>query len=212
MVQWVWERAAQVPGVEVVVATDDERIKAVVEKFGGRAVMTRPDCPSGTDRVAEAARSSKAEHIINLQGDEPLCAAQNVAIVAELLQRGEAMATLDYPLAAEAAADPNTVKVVKDALGYALYFSRSPIPHPRNPEAATYRKHLGIYGYHRDVLFKFVALKPTMLERAESLEQLRALENGIDIFVAEAAADAHSVDTAQDAERVEALLRAGAYA
>ena len=207
MVQWVWEAASQVPGVEVVVATDDERIRSVVEGFGGKAVMTSPDCPSGTDRVAVVARASTAEHIINLQGDEPLCAAGNVAIVADLLKRGEAMATLDYPLAAEAADDPNTVKVVKDALGYALYFSRSPIPHPRNASAAVYRKHLGIYGYHRDTLFKFVALAPTMLERAESLEQLRALENGIDIFVAEAAADAHSVDTLEDAKRVEELLK-----
>ena len=209
MVQWVWERAAQVPGVEVVVATDDARIKSVVEGFGGRAVMTSSDCASGTDRVAEAARAFDAAHIINLQGDEPLCAPQNIAIVADLLRRGEAMATLDFPLAAEAAADPNTVKVVKDAAGYALYFSRSPIPHPRNAGAAVYRKHLGIYGYSRATLFRFVALPPTMLERAESLEQLRALENGIRIFVAEASADAHSVDTPEDAAWVASLLGKG---
>ena len=116
------------------------------------------------------------------------------------------MATLDCPLDSAHAGDPNIVKVVKDLKGYALYFSRSPIPYPRNPFSA-YRKHLGIYGFRRDVLFTFVALQPTVLEKAESLEQLRALENGIPIYVAEAAKDSVSVDTAQDALRVDALLR-----
>ena len=206
MVQWVWEAAAKVEGVEVLVATEDERIVRAVEGFGGRAVMTSPDCPSGTDRVAQAAKGSSAEHIINLQGDEPTCVPENVARVAQALKRGEGMATLDCALDPALAEDPNTVKVVKDLRGYALYFSRSPIPYPRTPFSA-YRKHLGIYGFRRDVLFKFVALQPTALEKAESLEQLRALENGIPICVEEAAADSVSVDTAQDALRVDALLR-----
>jgi 3-deoxy-manno-octulosonate cytidylyltransferase (CMP-KDO synthetase) len=208
MVQWVWEAAVRVPGVEVLVATEDERIVGAVEGFGGRAVMTSPDCPSGTDRVAEAAKASSAEHIINLQGDEPLFAPENVARVAEALRNGEGMATLDVPLDAALAGDPNIVKVVKDRKGYALYFSRSPLPYPRTPFTA-YRKHLGIYGFRREVLYRFVALPPTPLEKAESLEQLRALENGIPIFVGEAAADSVSVDTAADAIQVETILRKG---
>jgi 3-deoxy-manno-octulosonate cytidylyltransferase (CMP-KDO synthetase) len=206
MIQWVWEAAARVEGVDVLVATEDERIVKAVEGFGGKAVMTSPDCPSGTDRVAEAARNTEAENIINLQGDEPLFVPENVARVALALRRGEGMATLDCPLDPAFAGDPNTVKVVKDLKGYALYFSRSPIPYPRNPFSA-YRKHLGIYGFRRDVLFKFVALPPTALEKAESLEQLRALENGIPIYVGEAASDSVSVDTIEDAAKVDRLLK-----
>jgi 3-deoxy-manno-octulosonate cytidylyltransferase (CMP-KDO synthetase) len=205
MIQWVWEAAVRAEGVEVLVATEDQRIVDAVWKFGGRAVMTSPDCASGTDRVAEAAAATSAEFIINLQGDEPTFTPESVAIVAQALRRGEGMATLDTPLDAALATDPNIVKVVKDARGYALYFSRSPLPYPRNPFAA-YRKHLGIYGYRRDILYRFVELPQTALEKAESLEQLRALENGIPIYVAEAASDSVSVDTAEDAEKVSRIL------
>ena len=209
MVQWVWEAAARVEGVEVLVATEDARIVDAVKKFGGRAVLTSPDCASGTDRVAEAAANTSAEFIINLQGDEPTFTPESVAIVAQALRRGEGMATLDVALDAALAPDPNIVKVVKDARGYALYFSRSPLPYPRNPFTG-YRKHLGIYGYRRDVLHRFVGLPQTELEKAESLEQLRALENGILIYVAESPSDSVSVDTAADALQAEALLqRAG---
>jgi 3-deoxy-manno-octulosonate cytidylyltransferase (CMP-KDO synthetase) len=213
MIEHVYRRAAASPAVDaVVVATDDERVRDAVEAFGGLAVMTRGDHASGSDRVAEVAASLSCDLVVNVQGDEPLLATETIA---------EAMA----PLAADASIpmgtlcrriadpaeleDPNVVKVVADVAGFALYFSRAPIPHVRaaaggrDPRPA--RKHIGLYVYRREFLLDFARLEPTRLERAESLEQLRALEHGFRIRVVETLHDSVGVDTEADLERVRRL-------
>lgn len=213
MVQWVYEAAGRVPSVErVVVATDDERVAAAVAGFGGEAVMTSPTHPSGTDRVAEAARRIGAEIVVNLQGDEPLIDPQVVEQVVEplLAETAVQMSTLCTRLHDEADwRDPNVVKVVRAANGDALYFSRAPIPHPR--EAMTLAafpvyKHLGLYVYRADFLDRLTQLPPSPLERVERLEQLRVLEAGFAIRVVETAHDSIGVDTPADLERVRALV------
>ena len=211
MIAHVVRRAASARLVdEVVVATDDVRVAAAALVAGARVVMTG-ECASGTDRVAAAVlgRSDWAI-VVNLQGDEPLLAGANVdALVAGMLAAPQLMmGTLCRPLAPEFLGDPGAVKVVRDAAGRALYFSRSPIPYPRNPEVAAglWRLHLGIYAFRRAGLERFVALPPSPLERAESLEQLRALENGIDIQVYDAPHPSWGVDTPEDLRRAEEAL------
>jgi len=213
MVQWVYEAAGRVPSVErVVVATDDTRVAEAVEGFGGEAVMTSPAHPSGTDRVAEAARRIGAEVVVNLQGDEPLIDPQVVELAIAPLVAEEAvvMSTLCTRLHDEADwRDPNVVKVVRAANGDALYFSRAPIPHPR--EAASLErlpayKHLGLYVYRADFLQRLTELPPSPLEQVERLEQLRVLEAGYRIRVVETAHDSIGVDTPDDLERVRALV------
>ena len=210
MIAHVYERAAAASGLDaVVVLTDDERIVRAVEAFGGRAEMTPTECPSGTDRIAWAARRWHSRAVINIQGDEPLMDSEGISRVAKHL----ATEALDgiVTLAAEAEEgdleNPNTVKVVLDRRGYALYFSRAPIPYPRTPGAAPVLRHLGIYGYQADALQRLSELAPTPLERSESLEQLRALENGMAIRVLTGARPSQGVDTAEDVARVEAILR-----
>lgn len=205
MIWWVWEKARRVKGAEVLVATDSKEIYRVVENFGGKAVMTSRECPSGTDRIAEVAKKYKAQYYINLQGDEPLIKVETLKKFKNTLLKGFEMATMDFPLDEKQAQDPNVVKVVKDKKCYALYFSRAPIPYPRNK--GIFRKHIGIYGYRRETLLKFVKLKKAPLEEAEGLEQLRALYNGIKIYVEEAPFDSISVDTPEDALRVEEILK-----
>ncbi|MEJ5167262.1 MAG: 3-deoxy-manno-octulosonate cytidylyltransferase, partial [Thermoanaerobaculia bacterium] len=205
MIWWVWEKARRVKGAEVLVATDSKEIYRVVENFGGKAVMTSKRCPSGTDRIAEVAKKYKAQYYINLQGDEPLIKVETLKKFNNTLLKGFEMATMDFPLDEGQAQDPNVVKVVKDKKGFALYFSRAPIPYPRNK--GIFRKHIGIYGYKRETLLKFVKLKKAPLEEAEGLEQLRALYNGIKIYVTEAPYDSISVDTPEDALRVEEILK-----
>jgi 3-deoxy-manno-octulosonate cytidylyltransferase (CMP-KDO synthetase) len=192
----------------VIVATDDARIAACVREAGGEALMTSPDAASGTDRVAEVARRAPADAYLNVQGDEPLMPAENVdrAVGALLDQPGRKLATLAYPLPADAVADPNTVKVAVARDGRALYFSRSPIPYYRQGTPA-YRKHLGIYAYRPDTLAEVAALPPSPLERAESLEQLRWLEAGHSIWVGEAAGDSIGVDTPADMIQAEGRLK-----
>ena len=193
----------------VVVATDDERIAARVRDAGGEAVLTSPHAASGTDRVAETARRFPADVVVNVQGDEPLMPSENVdrAVATLLAEPGRGLATLSCPVAAEAAADPNVVKVAVARDGRALYFSRSPIPFFRHGSPA-YRKHLGIYAYRNDALAAVAALPPSPLERAESLEQLRWLEAGHVIWVGEAAGDSVGVDTPEDLAEAERRLAA----
>jgi 3-deoxy-D-manno-octulosonate cytidylyltransferase len=210
MIWYVWEKArrAQVPS-RVVVATDDERIAAVVRGFGGEAVMTSPTCASGTDRVAEAARGMDEEVVINLQGDEPLMHPSVIdAVAAPLVSDPDVtMSTAALPQDDPAEyAHPSVVKVVVDGRGDALYFSRSPIPHYRDAGTGRYRKHLGIYGYRREFLFRVAALPPSPLEEAERLEQLRVLENGYRIRVVDVAHDSVGVDTPEDLKAVEGRL------
>jgi 3-deoxy-manno-octulosonate cytidylyltransferase (CMP-KDO synthetase) len=211
----------------VLVCTDDDRIAAVVRGFGGEVVMTSRDHATGTDRLAEAARGTDAEIVINVQGDEPLVDPDGIDAAVDGLTRdpGLDMATLSLPLRdVEEMLSPSVVKVVCDAKGDALYFSRSPVPLVRQGSSTDLkaaaaaavalglaRKHVGLYVYRRESLLRFAALPPTPLEVAEGLEQLRALENGMRIRVVEReGAAGPAVDTAEDLERVRALIAAGA--
>ena len=212
MIQHVYERAEAVPGVDqVLVATDDARIAKAVEKFGGRAVMTRSDHLSGSDRLAEAAKKINAPEddiIVNVQGDQPAFDPRPVAdIIDALLSDPKCpMATAATPLNdPDRIKDPNAVKVVFGRDLNALYFSRAPIPHPRDGEGAYYL-HIGIYGYRMRFLQQFVALPQGRLEKLERLEQLRALEHGFSIKVVMAVNPAPDVDLPSDIIKVEKYL------
>lgn len=214
MLEHVWQRAREAGADEVVVATDDDRIASAAEGFGARVCMTRADHASGTDRLAEVAALrgwGNDDIVVNLQGDEPLTPPVVLRQVADdLAACGDAsMSTLAVPLEFTGAfEEPNVVKVVTDRAGYALYFSRASIPYPRDPSAATARRHLGIYAYRAGFLRRFTALEPAPIERAEQLEQLRALWHGYRIHVRDAAAvPAAGVDAPEDLERVAAALR-----
>ncbi len=210
MIEHVYERVARASGLDrVVVLTDDERIAQAVEAFGGAWEMTPADCASGTDRIAWAARRWwDAQAVINVQGDEPLIDPEAISALARHLAGHPEDPVVT--LAAEARPDdfnnPNAVKVVLSLAGYALYFSRSRIPYPRHEGSPPPLKHLGIYGYQRDDLLRLAGLAPTPLEQSESLEQLRALENGIPIRVLRVERGSPGVDTREDLERVERLL------
>lgn len=209
MIEHVYERACRARGLAwVVVLTDDERVARAVEDFGGQAQMTPEACRSGTDRIAWAARDWAAAAVVNIQGDEPLIDPEAISLLAEHLaaHSEDSVVTLAAPADAAAAANPNVVKVVTDGDGLALYFSRAAIPHPRDGAAAAWRRHIGIYGYQRAALLRLAGLAPTPLERTESLEQLRALENGIAIRVLAVAEAWPGVDTMDDLETVERLL------
>jgi len=213
MVVRVCERAKQSGAVAVHVATDDERIAAAVRQHGFAVAMTRSDHASGTDRLAEAAEQLGLgdEHIVvNVQGDEPLIAPALIRDVAQLLERrrAAAMATACHAIHdGQTAANPNVVKVVLDAQGYALYFSRAEIPYPREPGAPSYR-HAGIYAYRVRFLREYAALSPAPIERAEALEQLRALWHGHRIAVVVSESDIPpGVDTPQDLQAVLRMLR-----
>lgn len=197
----------------VIVATDDDRVAVAADAAGAEAVMTGVH-PSGTDRIAEAVdNGSDWEVVVNVQGDEPMLSGANIdTLVRGMRDNPEAgMATLCRPLSADAVSDPNAVKAVRGLGCRALYFSRSVIPYPRDPAAAEpqWRLHLGVYGFRPQTLAEFVALEPSALEAAEGLEQLRALENGIDILVFDAPDPAHGVDTPEDLERVRRLMNCG---
>lgn len=213
LIQWTWEAAKRCQRLEqVLVATDDERIADAVRRFGGEVVMTRADHPSGTDRLAEVARGLDADIIVNIQGDEPF---MNPATVDSVLRPFDtapshimmttACVTTTDP--AEAA-DPNVVKVVVTAGGRALYFSRHAIPFLRDAVngPVLYRLHLGLYAYRREFLLQFASWPPTPLERAESLEQLRALEYGAGIHVVDVSERALGVDTPADLDRARSLI------
>jgi 3-deoxy-manno-octulosonate cytidylyltransferase (CMP-KDO synthetase) len=216
LVERVFERARAAQRLtRLLVATDDERIVRAVESFGGEAVLTSPAHPSGTDRLAEVARDLHAEIYVNIQGDEPMLDPADVDGLVEGLEGDPAvdMATLSEPLDdADAARDPNVVKVVCDGEGRALYFSRSPVPYPLHPEAAggvaVWRRHVGLYGYRGRFLREFAAWGPGRLERLEGLEQLRALEHGRAIRVVAARGRYQGVDTPEDVAAVERSLAA----
>jgi 3-deoxy-manno-octulosonate cytidylyltransferase (CMP-KDO synthetase) len=210
LIQHVYEQACQARADAVLVATDDQRILEAVQSFGGRAVITRSDHPSGTDRVAEVARTLDADVIVNLQGDEPLIEPQTLNLLPRLLaQDAEAdMATLAVPIRSlEQWRDPACVKVVRDEAGQALYFSRSPIPFVRDrepdfaAEPAWFLQHLGLYAYRRDFLLELAALPSAPLEILEKLEQLRVLAAGRRIQVGIVDHAAKGVDTPADYER-----------
>jgi len=214
MVLWVLDRARQVPGVdEVLVATEDPRIASVVREAGGEAVLTSATCPTGSDRVWEAVRGRACELVVNLQGDEPALDPVAVGRLVELMRAVPtlAMGTLVAPLTDPAAhADPNVVKAVLGEGGQCLYFSRSPVPFLRGsvmPAAPVYR-HIGVYAFRKAFLGEFTAWPQGALERAESLEQLRALERGVLIRAATVAWAPVAVDTPEDVPRAEAALRA----
>jgi len=209
MVLHVWEAATEASRLDrVVVATDDARIAAAVQGIGGEVVLTSRQAASGTDRLAEAARSIPADVYVNVQGDEPMMSPANIdrAVETLLADPARGIASLAIPLAPELAADPNVVKVAVAADGRGLYFSRAPIPYPRGREAA-YRKHLGIYVYRAATLTQIASLPPSPLERAESLEQLRWLEAGQAIWIGEAIDDSIGIDTPEDLARAERWLK-----
>lgn len=212
ILQHVWEKASLACTLtRVLIATDDERIYRAALDFGAEVVMTSPHHLSGTDRVSEAAASTEAEIIVNIQGDEPLIdpAAIDLAARALIEDPALAMSTLkrriDVP---SEITNPNVVKVVCGFSGDAIYFSRSPIPYNRGVNEA-YFKHIGLYVYRRQFLLGYSSLPVGPLERAESLEQLRALENGYRIRVLETAYESLGVDTPEDLERVNQLISQG---
>jgi 3-deoxy-manno-octulosonate cytidylyltransferase (CMP-KDO synthetase) len=216
MIQRVYERCADARALDALyVATDDGRILQAVQAFGGRAVMTSPDHASGTDRIAEAVQSLPADIVVNIQGDQPFL---DPVMIEEVVQPFLAeprlqMATLRHRIdEAEDLHDPAVVKVVVDLDGFALYFSRARIPYPQKNVPHDVYEHVGLYAYRRDFLLKIAQSLPTTLERVESLEQLRVLQYGHRIRVVETrcldhALSGFSVDTPQDLERAERMLR-----
>lgn len=203
MIERVYDQAslARIPQ-EVLVATDDTRIEEAVKAFGGKVMMTSKDHPSGTDRLAEVALSyPKVDVIVNVQGDEPMIPPELIDSLAKVFEDnpGLEMATVKTPMQKDEYDNPNAVKVVTDLNGYALYFSRSLMPYPRKKiEEFQVYKHVGVYAYKRDFLLKYAALPPTPLEKVESLEQLRALENGTKIKVLTSDFQGIGIDTAED--------------
>ena len=211
MVEWVW-RAASASGLmdPVVVATDSDEVAAVCAARGIAVLMTSPECPSGSDRVREAAQKIEADIYVNIQGDEPTLTPRFFEPLIQLFERPEVeVSTLAVRCPPEEFANPNAVKVVTALDGRALYFSRATIPVDRDRTGFSgYRKHLGIYAYRKAALERFAALAPSPLERLERLEQLRLLENGIAVYVAAAPGDTIGVDTEEDLQRAEELLSA----
>ena len=208
LIRRVYERATKSKRAEdVYVATDDDRIASHVEEFGGRVLKPQGDFQTGTDRIAAAVRllSVAPDQVINVQGDEPLIDMTSVDAVIDVLQAGDAdIATLACPLETDAEyGSRDVVKVVTDLVGNALYFSRAPIPHGSRADA---RRHIGLYGYQTDALLRFALLPQTPLERAESLEQLRALQNGFKIRVLHTDKPHLGVDRPEDVQRIEAEL------
>jgi 3-deoxy-manno-octulosonate cytidylyltransferase (CMP-KDO synthetase) len=214
MIQRVYEQVRQARLVDtVIVATDDERIAKSVTELRGHVVMTDPELPSGSDRVAAAVAGVEADIVVNVQGDEPLIPPAMIdETIQGLLETPEADVATPARLITEVREinDPNCVKVVADRRGRALYFSRSPIPYLRDreqwPEAFSFLKHFGLYAYRRPVLEQFVRWEKTPLESAERLEQLRLLENGVWIQIIRTTYESIAVDTAADAERVRKIL------
>jgi 3-deoxy-manno-octulosonate cytidylyltransferase (CMP-KDO synthetase) len=228
MVQWVYDRARASGADDVLIATDDSLILSAGHSFGAEVIMTSATHTSGTDRIAEVARKlgwPESDIVVNVQGDEPLIPPTLIQQVARLLEQHSRadIATLATPIESlEEFLNPNAVKVVTDGAGRALYFSRAPIPWNRDgaPDGLTSqrvfagaRRHVGIYGYRVGALLRVAALTPTALETTERLEQLRALENGLEIRVADAAErPGPDVNTAEDFERVLALATRGVSA
>jgi len=211
MIEHVYRRAAAAEGIDaVVVATDDKRIVAAVTAFGGVARLTKASHQSGTDRIAELAAEIPCEIVINLQADEPTTEPQTITNLAQEISKDSAieMATVRCPITDQSDyANPNVVKVVINCNGDALYFSRSPIPFTSNvARSTTVFQHIGLYAYRRSFLLNYASLRPSPLELAESLEQLRALENGVRIKTIETRTKSIGVDTPENLEQARQLL------
>ena len=213
LIRHVWERCTEAGCFDqVIIATDDMRIAEVGFAFGAEIALTSPDHKSGTDRIAEVAKKlRKAALIFNIQGDEPLINPLLLRRLVNELRKKEKIEiiTAATPLGLDASLSEHNVKVVFDSKGDALYFSRSLIPFDHRTGKTTFYKHLGIYGYRRSALLRFVNLGPSLLEQAERLEQLRALENGMKIRVIVSELDSIGVDTPEDATEVERLILSG---
>ena len=213
MIRHVYERCLAVGGVDkVLVATDDKRIYDAVRGFGGEAVMTSADHPTGTDRLAEVARGLHCDLVVNVQGDEPLIDPEMVseALAPLMADPSIPMGTLKSLIGDERELhDPAVVKVVTDRNDFALYFSRSPIPFVRDGggEGTRHYRHVGLYVYNREFLLQYARMAPTPLECAEKLEQLRALENGHRIKVVTTRHETHGVDRPEDLEKVKEILK-----
>jgi 3-deoxy-manno-octulosonate cytidylyltransferase (CMP-KDO synthetase) len=215
MIRHVWEQVRQAPSIDrVIIAVDDKEIFDIARSFGAEAILTSTSHPSGTDRIAEVAQKVVADVFINVQGDEPLVNPEMIDALAGAFNTPSIqMATLIKKIEqTEEITNPNIVKVVTDKEGFALYFSRSPIPFVRDGANGTpvYFKHIGMYAYRRDFLFTYTKLPPSFLEQKEKLEQLRVLENGYRIKTAETQYETVGVDTPQDLEKVRAILRGAA--
>jgi len=226
LIYWVWKQAGRAKSLtEVLVATDDSRVKRAVEEFGGKAVLTSVSFASGSDRVAAVARNLNYDIVVNIQGDEPLIDFSAIDQVVSLLKADEdaEMATLMSPITdLQELLNPNVVKVVTDQRGYAVYFSRAPLPYPRvkglphlglhelieqRPELLKhFYRHVGMYAYRSDFLKSFAKWGPSRLELLEDLEQLRAIEHGAKIKVGESRAITLGIDTPEDLERIRSLV------
>lgn len=205
MIEWVYKRAKLSKLDEVVVATDDMRIYEEVERFGGKVVLTSKEHENGTSRIAEVCEKyGDYDVIINIQGDEPLIEPEMInSLIDSFKDETIAMSTLKYKIdSMEEIENPNYVKVITDKRGYAIYFSRSIIPYPRKLDIQNYYKHVGIYGYKREFVIEYAKMESTPLELSESLEQLRALENGYRIKVIETPYKIIGVDTQEELEKV----------
>lgn len=211
MIEWVYKRTKLSNLDEVIVATDNEKIYFEVEKFGGKAILTDKNHENGTSRIAEVCKKYKEyDVVVNIQGDEPLIKPAMINSIIDSFKNDPTllMSTLKYKLDnIEDIENPNYVKVITDKENYALYFSRSVIPYPRKLNIQNYYKHVGIYGYKRDFLIKYSKMPPTSLELSESLEQLRALENGFKIKVLETPYKILGVDTQEELEKVRKYIK-----
>lgn len=217
MIQWVYQQAKKSKTLnELFVATDDHRVKSCVEGFGGKAVMTGTHHQSGTDRIAEAVEKLPADIVVNIQGDQPLLEPVMIdEAVQPLIDNPDIpMSTIKTEIKAEDFHDPAVVKVVVDERGFALYFSRSLIPYPRNQQNLRVFEHVGLYVYRKDFLLKYSKWEQGYLEKIESLEQLRVLEKGYKILVVETQSDRAagvSVDVPEDVTKVERLIQEMKY-
>lgn len=211
MIEWVYKRTKLSNLDEVVVATDDERIYKEVERFGGKAILTSKEHENGTSRIAEVCtKYEDYDVIVNVQGDEPLIEPEMINSIINSFKEDDtiSMSTLKYKIdTMEEIENPNYVKVITDKKGYALYFSRSVIPYPRKLDIQNYYKHVGLYGYKRDFVVEYAKMEPTPLELSESLEQLRALENGYRIKVMETPYKIIGVDTQEELEKVREYIK-----
>ncbi|MCA9399803.1 MAG: 3-deoxy-manno-octulosonate cytidylyltransferase [Candidatus Omnitrophica bacterium] len=211
MIQHVWERTSQCQHLDdVLIATDHEQVLKAAEAFGAKAVLTRVDHPSGSDRVAEAVKDVDTDIVVNIQGDEPLISPQVIddLVLAISQDKEVVMATVIKQITdANDISNPNVVKAVIDDRGNALYFSRSPIPYNRDQQDITYYKHLGLYAYTKDFLFQFIGFPPSALENAERLEQLRVLEAGYSIRTVITDQETIGVDTKEDLKKVQGIFK-----
>ena len=211
MIRRVYEQALKCKDLtDVYVATDHEDIRAHMDEYGGNVLMTDPDHQSGTDRCAEAIQNLNTEYdyVINIQGDEPFIDPEQISQLASVLDGTTQLATLIQPLHdPKEILDPNLVKVIRNKAGEAIYFSRNKIPYERNPNTGQFFKHIGIYAYREDILREITQLPPSSLEKAESLEQLRWIENGYRIMTVVTEIDSFGIDTYEDLEKARGLAK-----